>query len=450
MSISLLCQPGKRWGYTGRDGQEVGGVTTRADNELLTRVGKGRPMGEILRRYWVPALISDELPAPDCPPIQVRLMGEDLIAFRDSDGRVGLVEEHCAHRGASLFYGRNEGCGLRCVYHGWKYDVDGNCVDQPCEPAETSFKQKIHLTAYPCRERGGVVWAYMGPRSTMPDLPEIEWAMVPENQRQISKRYEECNWLQAVEGALDSSHISFLHMTFDTEIDDRSSTTTYSYRNDTAPRFEILDTDYGMMIAARRTVDEERYYWRYTQYLMPWYQMIPPFGDTGLRGHCWVPIDDEHVWAWSFHWHPTRTFTEEQLEAVRNWGEIHSTLVPGTYLPKAHKGNHYMIDRDMQRTKSFTGVKDVVTQDFMVQESMGPIYDRTREHLGTSDTAVIALRRRLLDVARRFKGGEEPPRISGDRYRVRAFATILPKDVPFTEGARDGTVARTGELVASV
>src|SRR5437867_4202726 len=189
------------------------------DNALLTQSGPGTPMGGLMRRYWVPFLLSSELPEPDCSPVRVTLLGERLVAYRDTDGRVGLLDVHCAHRGASLFFGRNEESGLRCVYHGWKYDLEGRCIDMPNEapesnpstPLRTSFKEKIHLKAYPCRERGGMVWTYMGPRELMPGLPELEWAVVPEGQSFASKRLQECNWLQAMEGGIDSSHISFLH-----------------------------------------------------------------------------------------------------------------------------------------------------------------------------------------------------------------------------------------------
>src|SRR5215208_4993228 len=149
-------------------------MLTREENELLTRIGPGTPMGELLRQYWVPALLSEELPEPDGVPVRVTLLGEELVAFRDSEGRVGLVDAHCPHRGASLFFGRNEECGIRCVYHGWKFDVAGNCVDMPSEPAESNFKHKVHARAYPAHERNGIIWAYMGPREVPPPLPDIE------------------------------------------------------------------------------------------------------------------------------------------------------------------------------------------------------------------------------------------------------------------------------------
>ena len=181
------------------------------DNEFLTRIGPGTPMGEYLRRFWMPFLLPEELPAPDCPPVRTTLLGEALVAYKDTNGDIGLIDNYCPHRRASLFFGRNEECGLRCVYHGWKFDKDGNCVDMPSEPAESNFKDKVKVKAYPAREWGGLIWAYMGPRENIPELPNIDWATLPDSHRVISKRIQESNWVQSVEGGIDSSHISFLH-----------------------------------------------------------------------------------------------------------------------------------------------------------------------------------------------------------------------------------------------
>src|SRR5712671_5582604 len=179
------------------------------DNELITRCGPGTPMGSLMREYWVPAMLSSELPHPDSDPVRVLLLNEQLIAFRDSNGKVGLLANNCPHRGASLFFGRNEEAGMRCVYHGWKFAVDGTCIDMPNEPAESDFRTRVRATAYPCRERGGIIWTYMGPPAQQPELPDLEWALVPEDQRYLSKRLQETNYAQAMEGGIDSSHVSF-------------------------------------------------------------------------------------------------------------------------------------------------------------------------------------------------------------------------------------------------
>src|SRR3982751_776688 len=194
-------------------------MLTREENELLTRVGPGTPMGNLLRRYWLPAMLAEEVPTPESPPIRVRLLGEDLVAFRDTYSQVGLIAANCPHRGASLFFGRNEEGGIRCVYHGWKFDTSGQCVDMPSEPAESNFKSKIKATAYPCREQGGLIWTYMGPLAEPPGLPELEFTLVPDEQRYISKRYQPTSFAQALEGEIDQSHVSFLHSSLRVEDD---------------------------------------------------------------------------------------------------------------------------------------------------------------------------------------------------------------------------------------
>src|SRR5919198_3690338 len=226
-------------------------MLSRTENELLTRVGPGTPMGALLRCFWQPFALASELPGPDCDPLRVRLLGEDLVAFRDSAGAVGLLAAHCPHRGASLFFGRNEEGGLRCVYHGWKFDAAGACLDMPNEPAESDFKHKVKAVAYPVQERGGVLWAYLGPPADVPSAPELEWTHVPENQRYVSKRIQRCNFLQNVEGEVDSSHVSFLHSKGSAPdaagIRDLRSTLPDYMARDRAPRFFVLPTDYGLM-----------------------------------------------------------------------------------------------------------------------------------------------------------------------------------------------------------
>lgn len=422
-------------------------MLTREENELLTRTGPRTPMGELLRRYWVPALLRDQLPGSDSAPVRVKVLGEELVAFRDTNGRVGLIGEYCAHRGASLFFGQNRDGGLRCVYHGWKFDVDGNCVEMPNEPPES--RVKIRLKAYPCRELGGLVWTYMGPKDRMPALPELEWARVPDSHRFVSKRFQACNYLQAMEGGIDSSHISFLHRDLGPNrqrgvgTPSRGSAVT---RKDTAPIFEVADTEYGLLIGARRDADEQSYYWRLTQWLMPWYTMIPPFGDLPLGGHAWVPIDDESCSAWSISWHPKRAVTEEEVANWRSGAGIHIELIPGTYLPKQNKSNNYLIDREAQRTdRSLSGIDGIAPQDMAVQESAGTIFDRTTEHLGQADLAIIRARQRLLQAVRDLQGGVEPPALDPRSHRIRSVSLILPKETPFQERAKEAMRADSAD-----
>src|SRR5688572_26393170 len=191
--------------------QGTAAMTTHAQNDFLTQTGPGTPLGNLLRRYWIPALLSAEVPEPDCPPVRVKLLSERLLAFRDTQGRVGVIDEFCAHRGVSLWFGRNEENGLRCPYHGWKYDVTGQCIEVPSEPVESGYCQKIKLTGYPLVKIGDILWTYMGPPEDRPPLPEYEFALVPPEQTFTSKRLQDSNWLQAMEGGIDSSHVSFLH-----------------------------------------------------------------------------------------------------------------------------------------------------------------------------------------------------------------------------------------------
>jgi phthalate 4,5-dioxygenase oxygenase subunit len=273
-------------------------MLTREENELLVRTDPGTAMGAYLRSYWLPVLPASEIAAADSPPVRVTVLGERLIAFRDSAGRIGLLDEFCPHRRTSLFWGRSEECGLRCVYHGWKFDVEGACVDMPNEPPEYEFKRRVRTTAYPAREWGGLIWAYLGPRERLPELPQYEWALVPAGHRFVSKRLQESNFLQAVEGGIDSSHVSFLHSMAHPE--GHASATLgirspYMWR-DRAPRFTVNRTDYGLLIGARRNAEADSYYWRITQYLLPTATIIPGSLAPGepFNGHFWVAIDDEN------------------------------------------------------------------------------------------------------------------------------------------------------------
>lgn len=427
-------------------------MLTREKNELLVRTDADTPMGQLLRRYWIPALLAGELPEPDSPPVRVQLLGERLVGIRDSSGRLGLLDEFCAHRTASLFFGRNEECGLRCAYHGWKFDVDGRCVDMPSEPEDTNFKDKVTLKAYPCVERGGIVWTYMGPREKQPPPPELEWALLGEEHRYVSKRWQECNYLQAMEGGIDSSHVSFAHRYDIADDPMHAGTAGLEYiKGDTRPRFEVVESDGGLLIGARRTIDEEQYYWRITQWIFPWYTIIPPFGTHNPMGaHAWVPIDHENCWAWNINYHPVRPLSDQELGSMRAGEGIHCEYIPGTYRPVANRGNDYLIDREAQRARqTFSGVKGISMQDASLQESMGTVCDRTRERLGTSDAAIILARQKLLNAVEGHDSAD-PPALDPATHRVRSASVVLPKDVPFQVGAADALVARRGHNFVSV
>ena len=422
-------------------------------NDFLTRTGPGTPMGELFRRYWLPALLAEELPAPDCPPVRVRLLGEKLVAFRDTQNRYGLVDEFCAHRGVSLWFGRNEDSGLRCPYHGWKYDYTGQCTEIPSEPDNPRLCQRMKLKSYPLVERGGVLWTYKGPAENRPPLPEHEWAMVPAPNRFISKRWQECNWLQAMEGGIDSSHVSFLHR-FTMKVDPMFKGATQSHKynlQDLAPHFEVVESAGGLYIAARRNAENNNYYWRITQYVMPSFTLIPPRGDHPIGGHCWVPMDDENCWAWSTNHHATRALSEEERDAMEAGKGIHTPLIPGTFRPVANKDNDYLIDRQAQREgRTFSGVEGFAMQDASVQESMGPIQDRTRENLVPTDQGIIMARRRLVAAANGLKEGAQPPGVDPAHTRVRSASVILPRGIPFAEAAEDALLPQPGAAHATV
>jgi phenylpropionate dioxygenase-like ring-hydroxylating dioxygenase large terminal subunit len=416
-------------------------MLSREDNELLSRIGPGTPMGTLMRQYWIPAALSSELPEPDGPPLRVRLLGEDLIGFRASSGAVGLIRNHCPHRGASLFYGRNEMDGLRCVYHGWKFDVRGRCVDMPSEPAESNFKDKVRAAAYPCVERGGLIWAYLGPRSTPPPLPALEPNLVVDAAVQVYQR--ECNWMQALEGDIDTCHTVFLHLGHVTRDEAPAGTWARYALSNRAPRYEVADTDFGVIYGAYRPAEGDSDYWRFANFLFPFYAMTPT-GVLGLevRVRAWIPMDDTHTLALTMS--PGGGRSRPQMAGRQ-------TLTPIETLPNtsdwygrfrcvANPNNDYLIDRkEQQQNVSYTGIGAIFLQDQAVTESMGPVYDRTQEHLGTSDQMVIRTRKRLIDAARALRDhGQVPPGVDApDVYQVRSGGAILPRGANWLEATRE-------------
>ncbi len=447
-------------------------MLSREDNELLCRVGSGTPVGAMLRQYWVPALMSSELPERDGAPVRVRLMGENLIAFRVTSGKIGLIQNHCPHRGASLFFGRNEEEGLRCVYHGWKYSCEGHCVDMPSEPEESNFKSKIHATAYPCVERNDIIWTYMGPRQTPPPLPDIEPNMLPRGEYAVQKVLRECNWFQGLEGDIDTSHLGFLHL--GAIKPEQTTPGTFDYYNvaDRAPKYEVVDTEFGTSYGAYRPAEADTYYWRIAHFLFPFFTMIP----TGILGmqvlvRAWVPVDDEHIMFWSITAPRSRLGSGAAGGAAGLNAGGRAVAAAGArpggfeFLPDSpdwlgkfrlaqNKDNDYLIDREAQRTQSFTGIAGIHQQDQAVTESMGPIYDRTQEHLGTSDAMVIRTRRRVINAARALRDNAvTPPGVDNPAvYRHRSGGVILPRDCDWleaTKGLREAFAGPTPEKIVA-
>jgi phenylpropionate dioxygenase-like ring-hydroxylating dioxygenase large terminal subunit len=425
-------------------------MTTRELNGFLTQTGAGTPMGNLFRRYWIPALLAQEVAEPESPPVRVKLLSERLLAFRDTKGRVGVIDEFCAHRGVSLWFGRNEENGLRCPYHGWKYDVTGQCVEVPSEPEASGFCGKIKLRSYPCAELGDVIWVYMGPAEHKPPLPDFEWAKVPRGHRFVSKRTQECNYLQAMEGGIDSAHVSFLHRG-ELRSDPLHVGKGAEYTANTETRFEVVETEGGMIIAVRRPAEPGRLYWRITQWIMPFHTMIPPYGENALNGHAWVPIDDDNCMTWCMTHHPTRPLREAELTTMRNGGGIHVQLTPGTFRPVVNKDNDYMIDRAAQKSgASYSGIKGIAMQDTAVQESMGPIQDRAKENLVSTDNGVIMARARLRKAALALAQGAAPDGVDPRTHRVRSASVVLPDNASFYEAAADVLVVRDGVQHTSV
>jgi len=413
------------------------------ENELLCHIGPGTLMGNLFRQYWLPALVSSELPAPDSDPVRTMLLGEQLIAFRDTNGKVGLIQNNCPHRGASLFFGRNEEAGLRCVYHGWKFDVDGNCIDMPNEPAESDFKSKVKAVSYPTEERGGIIWAYMGPRSTPPPLPDLEANILPDST--VNVTMQPANFMQILEGHIDTLHAGFLHYG-SLRAEDQPPGTFSEYQiKDRTATLEVVDTEAGSAYAAWRAAGPGETYWRVAQWMFPSYSISPP-GVLGLgkRFAIEVPMDDYHTMIWQASIGRGRPNSGLNLSGASPLRlQENTTDWFGRFRTRQNIDNDFLINRDLQRSNSgpngYTGIEGIPPQDAAMTVSMGPIYDRSQEHLGTSDMMVIRVRRRLLAAARALADhGITPPGVdSPDGYRVRGGQVMLPEGADWVEATRE-------------
>ncbi|HEY1506993.1 MAG TPA: Rieske 2Fe-2S domain-containing protein [Stellaceae bacterium] len=401
----------------------------RDDHLLLAETGPGTAMGNLLRRYWTPFILSSELVAGGAP-VRVKLMGEDLIAFRNTDGNAGLLGERCAHRGASLYFGKNADCKLRCWYHGWQYDLDGNCTDQPNEPPQTQFKQHVKQKAYPCVERNGAVWTYLGPKDKQPPLPEFEWLNVPESHVHVAKRVQHCHWTQGLEGDIDSSHLGFLHG-HAISLPVNSNPAANLRLGQGAPEFSVRLTPGGLVQATRRVAADGRDYWRVGQWFYPGFTTIPPRGgDQPLQGHSWTPIDNGNSLVFTFTWHPARPLSDEELTRINDGTNFHVHLTPDSFAPRASKANEYAAPGFENEKQPWMRIKYFQDQDICVTESMGPLYDRTQENLGNSDLVVARTRGRLVEAARDLARGVEPPGREPSDFRLRPVSVLLPKETP--------------------
>jgi len=433
-------------------------MLTREDNELVTNTNAGTPMGELFRRFWLPVALAEELPGPDCVPLRVKVLNEDLIAFRGTDGRVGLVDAYCPHRGAPLFFGRNEENGLRCVYHGWKFDVDGVNTDQPNAPEGETFKNKINIISYPCVEAGDLIFAYMGPKDKQPPFPEFEWTKTPKSHRYVTKFLMECNYLQAMEGDYDPGHGMFLHSKLD------GSPQGQQFNVQVRPRIRPTPADepYPQAVGPRRQTESDKKGWGRVEdsdsgvffiqsaerqdgtkvaQVAPW--MMPIYctaGTTGAAGtyssNMRIPIDNERIYFYRLRW-SYQPLGEEEVEGYKHDGWFYPEPIPGTYRGVANVHNDYKIDRLQQKNYSYTGIGCFPLQDIaMMENQWGPIADRTREHLSSSDFQIIAVRRRLLKAAKAMQQGIEPE----EPWRPDAYSYHRAA-VQKTEGSLDDAIA---------
>lgn len=416
------------------------------ENEKITRTGAGTPMGELLRRYWIPALLANEMSEPDGAPVRVRLLGEDLVAFKNTSGKISLLDAYCPHRGVELFYGRNEECGLRCIYHGWKFDAEGNCVDMPNEPSKSNFQNKVKIKSYPCWEAGGVIWTYMGTESEMPPKPDYEWLRAPESHRFVSKTRVAFNWVQAFEGAIDTSHSSFLH---NNDLADKNALRTRSPN----PQLEVIKTPYGYDYAGIRDIGDGRHYVRAYNYIAPFLTArgnVVEWSKGGREKYptimlfiC-IPIDDENTFIYTpmYSADPMIAIPHEYaMEVEKLYGRHTEDMIPGSNFElKRNRSNDFMINREVQKKKTYSGVDGINTQDYALQNSMHGrrIADRTRERLGTSDSAVIAFRRVLLKALEDMGEGKELPGLDPSTYHDRRpYDKIIHEDVNWREGLKE-------------
>jgi nitrite reductase/ring-hydroxylating ferredoxin subunit len=426
-------------------------MLSKEENELVTKVEKGSPMGEYFRRFWLPVALASELAINDGPPVRVKVLNEDLIAFRDTDGRVGLIDAYCPHRGAPLFFGRNEEAGLRCVYHGWKFDVEGVCTDLPSAPEGETYRDKIHIISYPCVDAGGLIWAYMGPREKQPPFPHFEWTLVPEENRYVQKFRLECNYLQAMEGDFDPSHARFLHSTLEdvhipNPLNPGQSQRTNPINGeriadeDPFPRAvgnrrvvsrggtQLEDTDSGVIAVTTMPADNGQ-----VQANLQITLMMPIFCTAGIGGpnthygNLRVPIDNESLMFYRLRW-SYEPIPQAELDEYKRGGYYYPEIIPGTFQTEANVHNDYQIDRDKQRNQNYTGIRTFPLQDIaMMENQWGPVAKRWNEHLTSMDYQIIHIRQKLLKAARNLEQGIEPTEPwHPEAYRFRRATAVAP------------------------
>jgi phthalate 4,5-dioxygenase oxygenase subunit len=415
-------------------------MMTKEENDLLCRVEGDAPMGQLMRRHWTPVCLIDEVSEPDGTPVKARVFGEDLVVFRDSDGRVGVMDEYCPHRRASLVFGRNEEGGLRCLYHGWKMDVEGNVLEMVSEPASSGMAEKVKHKAYPAKEWGGMVWAYMGPAHAVPEFVPPRWAPTEDARVSIAKVLLPCNWAQILEGAIDSAHSSSLHSSdmVPARVDGAKATSSLWLRpsTDKAPRLQVQRGAYGFRYAAiRRPIHQAQThdYVRSTVFVAPATALIPPNNLYNVA-NINVPMDDTNTAFYFIAWgHPSQTpETETWRKFLRQTVGVD---LDEFYRPLRNMENRFWQDRQAMKAGNFTGISGFPNQDVAMWLTMGPIADRSHDRLGASDLAIVEFRKQMLEAVRAFQqGGEAIGTGSGAiPSRICSFQAVVPK----TEDWRD-------------
>ncbi len=428
-------------------------MLSEQDNRRLTLTGPGTAMGNLFRQYWQPALLSRELEAGGAPK-RVKILGEDFIAFRDGEGRAGVVEPRCPHRGADLFFGRNEHSGIRCAYHGWHFDVQGQCLDIPTASAKVaeSLKPKAALHSLAVREACDMIWVHFG--TPQGDTPQLDFTDLPPEHYFVSKKFQQCNWAQAVEGGIDTAHFSYLHANIDNGeraglmpsqgVNEPPENGRYRWMiEDATPQFTILEHDAGLVMCAARQADNNQLYWRITQFMMPNHSMAPnSFPGDNHVGNTWVPVDDHSCWIFCYAYNPERPLSEQERRAYANGFGIFAE-VDDNYVPIRRRENDYLIDREAQQTTNFTGISGISEQDAAIADSQGLIADRTRELLGQTDLGVVKFRRLMLESVDLMEKGGTPRGVGNAlAYRVRSGDAMSEPDAVGLDVATN----RFGEL----
>lgn len=417
-------------------------MLTPEENDLLCRVEGTAPMGQLMRRHWQAVCLIEEVGEPDGPPIRARVLGEDLVAFRNTEGQVGVMGEYCPHRGASLFYGRNENCGLRCLYHGWKMDVAGQVVEMISEPVASGLASKVHHKAYPVKEWGGFIWAYMGPKETMTDFEPPAWAPTADVRVSISKIVIPCNWAQILEGQIDSAHSSSLHSSdmVPARIEGAKATDTQWLRpsTDKAPRMQTQREAYGFRyVAIRRPIHQAAThdYVRSTVFIAPASALIPP-NDVYNVANINTAIDDTHT---AFHF--IAWGNPETTPDTTTWRQFLSTQVgvdvDAHFKPLRTVANDFLQDRQAMKAGNFTGIPGIPNQDMAMWITMGPIANRTHDRLGASDLAIVEFRRQMLDALHSFNKGEPPIGVGPLRppKGLCSYQAVVSKEVDWRQYA---------------